>query len=158
MYAVKFTNSTVTGNSAPATDFGVGLYVGDSLTSQSSIFANNVNVSGDVAFDVDAPLIEGNDNLIVRASNQVPDGTIDACPRFRGLADNGGPTLTHALSSGSPAIDTGNNHSDVALDQRSNGFPRVHGAVADIGAVEWQGEMDDVLFRSAFEVRCDPYD
>jgi hypothetical protein len=158
LYAAHFTNSTVTSNSAPSPDFGVGVYVGETLTSQSSIFANNVNVSGDVAFDVDAPLIEGNDNLIVSSNSLIPDATIVACPRLRALADNGGPTPTHAPNSGSPAIDEGNNHSDFALDQRSNGFPRIFGSMADIGAVEWQGDIDDVLFRSAFEVRCDPYD
>jgi hypothetical protein len=158
IHAVKFANSTVTDNSAPSADFGVGIYVAETLTSQSSIFANNINLSGDVALDVDAPLIEGNDNVIVSASSLVPDATIVACPRLRMLADNGGPTLTHALNSGSPAIDGGNNHGDFALDQRSNGFPRVFGTSADVGAVEWQGEIDDVVFRSAFEVRCDRYD
>jgi hypothetical protein len=158
MHAVKFANSTVTNNSASFADFGVGVYAAETLTSQSSIFGNNFNESGDTALDVHAPLIEGNDNVIVSASSPVPDTTIVACPRLRVLADNGGPTPTHAPNSGSPVIDAGNNLDDLALDQRSNGFPRVFGAFADIGAVEWQGEIDDVVFRSAFEVRCDPYD
>ena len=32
------------------------------------------------------------------------------------------------------------------------------GANADIGAFEWQGELDDNLFKSAFEIQCDRYD
>jgi hypothetical protein len=52
------------------------------------------------------------------------------------LADNGGPTLTMALLSGSPAIDGG----DLALapqtDQR--GVPRLYGSACDVGAFEVQ--------------------
>jgi predicted outer membrane repeat protein len=56
------------------------------------------------------------------------------------LADNGGPTQTIALGSGSVAIDAGNNAAAAGLitDQRGRGFRRiVHGRV-DIGAFEVQ--------------------
>jgi hypothetical protein len=44
-------------------------------------------------------------------------------------------------------------------DQRGElPFKRVFGASADVGAYEWQGELDDRMFRSAFEPRCDRYD
>lgn len=49
------------------------------------------------------------------------------------LADNGGPTLTHALVSGSPAFNTGG-VSGLATDQR--GTARPQGIADDIGAVE----------------------
>lgn len=65
------------------------------------------------------------------------------------LADNGGPTATHAVLAGSAAIDAGDpagclDSSGVAsgTDQRGVGFPRrtdgdgVAGAVCDIGAYE----------------------
>ena len=59
------------------------------------------------------------------------------------LADNGGPTLTHALAIGSPAINAGNNAlaKDVggvpfSTDQRGVGFPRINGGTVDMGAVE----------------------
>lgn len=57
-----------------------------------------------------------------------------------GLANNGGPTLTIALASGSTAIDTGNNticadpNTVNNLDQR--GFSRSQGPACDIGAYE----------------------
>ena len=64
-------------------------------------------------------------------------------PLLGPLQDNGGPTLTHALLAGSPAIDAGTN-SGLALDQR--GQPRTidnpavpngsGGDGTDIGAVE----------------------
>jgi hypothetical protein len=51
------------------------------------------------------------------------------------LTDNGGPTWTHALLAGSPAIDAGANPDGLAGDQRGFG-PRTVNGVADIGAFE----------------------
>lgn len=51
------------------------------------------------------------------------------------LADNGGPTLTHALLLGSIAIDSGININTDALEQR--GSSRILGTNVDIGAVEY---------------------
>jgi hypothetical protein len=61
-------------------------------------------------------------------------------PLLLPLADNGGPTRTHALSSASPAIDAGNNSAGFATDQRGKAFVRVAGARADIGAFELQAQ------------------
>lgn len=62
--------------------------------------------------------------------------TID--PKLDPLANNGGLTQTHALQTGSPAIDAG----DPAFvappntDQRGAGFDRIQGGRIDIGAIE----------------------
>ena len=50
------------------------------------------------------------------------------------LWDNGGPTLTHALLPGSPAINAGDDSAAPATDQR--GVPRPQGLRSDIGAYE----------------------
>lgn len=50
------------------------------------------------------------------------------------LADNGGPTLTHALLPGSPAIDIAGTAGCPAVDQR--GISRPQGSACDAGAVE----------------------
>ena len=50
------------------------------------------------------------------------------------LQDNGGPTLTHALLVGSPAIDAGDDAAAPTTDQR--GVARPLGAATDIGAFE----------------------
>jgi Tol biopolymer transport system component len=50
------------------------------------------------------------------------------------LQDNGGPTLTHALKSGSPAIDAGDDSTAPNTDQR--GVARPQGSASDIGAFE----------------------
>ncbi len=54
------------------------------------------------------------------------------------MADNGGPTLTHALLEGSPCIDTGDSTEAPETDQR--GEPRVVGASIDIGSYERAAE------------------
>ena len=53
------------------------------------------------------------------------------------LANNGGPTLTHALLAGSPAIDAADNAVCPATDQR--GVARPQGPGCDIGAFELEG-------------------
>ena len=66
------------------------------------------------------------------------------------LADNGGPTQTHALTAESPAIDRGNNlqateplsGTPISTDQRGAGFERILGQRADIGAFEATPEED----------------
>ncbi|HUF78353.1 MAG TPA: choice-of-anchor Q domain-containing protein [Thermoanaerobaculia bacterium] len=55
-------------------------------------------------------------------------------PLLGPLADNGGPTHTHALLVGSPAIDT--TALGVAPPEDQRGVPRPQGPRADIGAFE----------------------
>jgi hypothetical protein len=58
------------------------------------------------------------------------------------LAANGGPTLTHALLTGSPAIDTGGTSLPAftgdQFDQRGAGFARIIGGFVDVGAYEYE--------------------
>jgi Chlamydia polymorphic membrane protein (Chlamydia_PMP) repeat len=68
---------------------------------------------------------------------------INTDPLLGPLQDNGGPTFTHALLTGSPAIDAGNPNFDpnafnppMLYDQRGLGYNRVaHGRI-DIGSFE----------------------
>ncbi len=55
-------------------------------------------------------------------------------PALGPLADNGGPTPTHYLLAGSPAVDGASDCPPPDVDQR--GFPRPQGLACDIGAVE----------------------
>jgi hypothetical protein len=67
------------------------------------------------------------------ASDIVPAGAITTI--LAQLADNGGPTYTHALVPGSPAIDASPHDADCpSADQR--GVSRPQGAQCDIGAFE----------------------
>jgi hypothetical protein len=55
------------------------------------------------------------------------------------LRDNDGPTKTHALIEGSPAINNGDNRfvGGSQFDQRGEGFARIVGDTVDIGAFEF---------------------
>lgn len=72
------------------------------------------------------------------------------------LQDNGGPTQTVALLSGSNAIDATNpvsgcldqNSQTIRTDQR--GFPRNVGARCDVGAFEY-GAIDEIIFDNGFD-------
>ncbi len=66
-------------------------------------------------------------------------------PLLGALADNGGPTFTHALLPGSPAIDAGTNSGCPATDQRGSTRPfdgdNDSTAICDIGAYEAQNAL-----------------
>ena len=65
---------------------------------------------------------------------------INTDPRLGRLANNGGPTFTHALFSDSPAIGAGDPNfiPPPEYDQRGPGFPRVMNGRIDIGSFEKQ--------------------
>jgi hypothetical protein len=147
--AATVDNSTIVGNISAGTNAS-GLFVGlaafGSAFVSSSIIAGNT--AGGNAADLGAPAgktISGGSNLVVavQSGTIVPADTISADPKLGPLQANGGPTLTHALLPGSPAIDTGGNPAHLVLDQR--GLPRMEGIKPDIGAFE-----SDRLFSDGF--------
>jgi N-acetylneuraminic acid mutarotase len=70
-----------------------------------------------------------------------PGDQINTDPLLGRLQNNGGPTFTHALLPGSPAIDTGdpNFTPPPSFDQRGPGFDRVVNGRIDKGSFEVQG-------------------
>jgi len=131
-------NSTIAFNTA---DSGGGIYQNraQSVSAESTIVSNNTFESGGSDFDVgEAISVTGANNLVTSASGDLtlPGGTLSADPKLAALDDNGGPTLTHALRSDSPAINAGNNLAGFHFDQRGHGFPRKVGRATDIGAFE----------------------
>src|SRR6185436_4857656 len=70
------------------------------------------------------------------------------------LQNNGGPTFTHALLCGSPALDAGDNTDAPATDQR--GFARVVGDAIDIGAYESANNAPTISCPSAITLNCAP--
>ena len=118
---------------------------GVAFTIESSIVA--MNTAAAEAFDVSAPAtdtIAGSHDLIQVANVALPADTIVAAPLVGALADNGGPTPTHALIGTSCAIDQGDANG-ATTDQR--GFARVVGLRADIGAFEY----DEHIFADGFD-------
>jgi predicted outer membrane repeat protein len=131
------TNSTLSGNSAP---FGGGIYGSPGTnepapTIANSIIANNPsggNCGGTIMDDGNN--FDDDDTCGPGFAPITPDVDFDT-----ELADNGGPTQTHALLEGSVAIDAAG---DCGLETDQRGYPRNDGA-CDSGSYEYQ-DIDDV--------------
>ncbi|MCB1766429.1 MAG: DUF4214 domain-containing protein [Candidatus Competibacteraceae bacterium] len=144
-------NSTLTGNAAVGS--GGGIYNGYSnvVNVGNSLVAGNIASTGNEVFNgAESGFTSQGHNLfgengvngLVNATRAETDlvlaGPITTA--IGDLLDNGGPTPTHALAAGSPAINAGDNTlipADVTTDQRGAGFPRIVGGTVDIGAVEF---------------------
>ncbi|HEY6942684.1 choice-of-anchor Q domain-containing protein, partial [Dokdonella sp.] len=134
------TNSTIAANRSTA---GGGIWIAaDGTELHSTIVYGNSSTSGSANVGgvdplANEPLAVGGGNNLIGLSDPaiaLPADTRDADPLLGPLRANGGPTRTHALGVGSPAIDAGSNVGGLAFDQRGANFPRVFGAAADIGA------------------------
>jgi hypothetical protein len=142
-------SSTVSDNTAnqrgPSGDSGGGIYNRRTLTLKNSIIANStgedcISDSGMVTADSSHNVIEDSANAC-GLTNGVNGNIVGFDPNLGPLQDNGGPTFTHALLPGSPAINVGNNGnipSGITTDQRGAGFDRIKGGTVDIGAFEVQ--------------------
>ena len=139
---VTLSQSTVTDNLA-----GIAREIwndDDTINISNSIVAgNNPNsVNPDIepgtgALNVNFSLIEQVGLSLVGAGN-----TVGLSPNLGPLADNGGPTQTHALLAGSLAIDAGSNalavdENGIPLTTDQRGDARIQSGTVDIGAVEF---------------------
>ncbi|MBK8207708.1 MAG: hypothetical protein IPK87_13110 [Planctomycetes bacterium] len=106
---------------------------GGTLTAESSIFADNTANTGADFFGagtLTSSLIE-----TTPAGTGAPSsGFINGDPALSALANNGGPTNTHAISGTSIARNTGSNPRALTTDQRGNA--RNDGNGVDIGSFE----------------------
>ena len=160
-------NSTITNNRGDADGIGGGLNGGaagnpELLTLHNTIVAGNFQGTATTPSDAAHLTSASSYNLIGFAGPEVgiSNGTNGNIVGVNGsgtrdintilnttLASNGGPTKTHALAVGSPAIDSGSNAIAAGLvaDQRGVPFARIldgnhFGAAAvDIGAFESPG-------------------
>jgi hypothetical protein len=158
------TNSTIAFNTAASG--GGGLWFADGGTGASTLDLQSTILAGNSAplgadFGASAvPSVSGANNLVVSADPAItlPTDTLAEDPLLLPLAINGGATATHALGTGSPAIDTGNNVAALEFDQRGEGFARVSGDAADIGAFELQQPPpdEDTIFRDGFDGAAPP--
>ncbi|HVS12734.1 MAG TPA: CSLREA domain-containing protein [Thermoanaerobaculia bacterium] len=137
---VTLTNVTV--NSNGATEAGGGIFqTGGTITLANTIVANSTS-GGDCAGG--APISSGGNLDTDGSCALVAAGDLPNTDPILGLlANNGGPTLTHALLSGSPAIDAGAEGACPAVDQRGVTRPQDGDgdtlAACDIGAFELEG-------------------
>ena len=111
------------------------------VKSDSTVRVRNTILSGDGSNpNIVGTLTSLGHNLSSDASGNLngPGDLTNANPLLGPLQNNGGPTLTHALLPGSPAIDAGDNADAPEFDQRGPGFPRIVNGTIDIGAFEVQ--------------------
>jgi CSLREA domain-containing protein len=146
-------NSTFHDNQAAGSGGGIENEEGTLTMSGSTLSANSAPLGGGLlnsaggtvhlmnSIVADSP--EGGDcvspsDLTTNIHNLIEDGscgpTVSGDPLLESLADNGGPTWTMALGCGSPAINTGDDATCEATDQR--GVSRLQGTHCDIGAYE----------------------
>ncbi len=133
--SVTVTDNTALGAVDGAEGAGLQMIGFAAATSRNSILAGN---SG--AEDCDnlfGTITDGGHNLVQTQNNcGFVDGAngsiVGQDPLLGPLRNNGGPTLTHALLTGSPAISAGD--TDLTTDQR--GIARPQGGTDDIGAFE----------------------
>jgi hypothetical protein len=147
---VTMYNSTVAFNDGGGLAFFPNINPGG-VTLFSNIFSNNVDPQyGPSDLFVGAPaIITGDHNLVLATTNTMPPGNIvGQCPLLAPLHDNGGPTQTMMLHSGSPAIDAGSNVRSLDADQRGVSYARGSGP-PDVGAYEVQ--QNDIVFNAAFD-------
>jgi hypothetical protein len=96
-------------------------------------------ITGVTPDDVKGAFASLGHNLLGTTTGSTGFGATDLLnlhPVLGPLGNNGGPTRTHTLLPGSPAINAGNNDYASATDQR--GLPRIANGTVDIGAVEFQ--------------------
>ncbi|HEU0273491.1 MAG TPA: right-handed parallel beta-helix repeat-containing protein [Candidatus Udaeobacter sp.] len=141
---LQITSSTITLNSATGDDYGVGGGINgfEPTRTDSNIIALNTALTGpDFAGagglqSTGYNVIGNNADAVInsQSTDQIgtPGSPID--PLLGPLADNGGPTFTHALQSGSPAINRGD---PAAPPQDQRGYGRL--GVPDVGAFEFNG-------------------
>jgi parallel beta-helix repeat protein len=163
---IIISNSTISGNTAGEAGGGIYALYGDIQVVNSTI-ADHAAPEGSALYNT--PFNEGvggitlHNSLIAGGGSQAPclgliqsaghnatdaDGCALDAPtdilaqdlHIGPLADNGGPTPTHALLPGSPAIDAGSSADCPATDQRGQPRPANGNgdglAVCDIGAYE----------------------
>ena len=145
------TNCTITANRVTAGAGGVyggGIYsVGTAAKVFNTIVAANFRgaapstIADDVAGSLDASsaynlIGTGGSGGLVNGVNNNQIGVTN--PGLGTLANNGGPTLTVALLTGSPAIDRGGNSFIISATTDQRGLLRIVNGNVDIGAFEVQ--------------------
>jgi phospholipase C len=128
---LQILNSTLSGNSSSNALHGGGIYISGcsegcatleigSTILHTGISGRNIFSSGGTVTSDGYNLCSDDGSGFLTAASDL----LRTEPLLGPLEDNGGPTFTHALFGGSPAIDAGANLSATTTDQRGAGFAR----------------------------------
>jgi hypothetical protein len=140
--SILINNCTFTNNSTNGNGGGIAFWnAGSEINLRNSIIFGNTAATGSDYFRGTSAVVNAFHNIIgvtAAASGNAINGTntnnSNSNPLLQALANNGGPTQTHAIASGSPAINGGDAFA-TSTDQRglfANG-------TRDIGAFEFDG-------------------
>jgi hypothetical protein len=155
---VAIANSTISGNSVNGN--GGGIFSANGVLGlQSTTIAGNTAANGSGLFkpgsgtSIQDSIVAASSGVacggagvagIVGSNNLATDATcggtfVAANPLLGALANNGGPTDTHALGSTSPAIGAASPAPDRCTGTDQRGVARPQGAGCDIGSFEFVG-------------------
>ncbi|MDT5063794.1 MAG: hypothetical protein QOH63_4253, partial [Acidobacteriota bacterium] len=182
---VTVINSTLTNNRADINNIGSGTGGGIYRANGTVILRNTIvagNFRGASADDINGLVDASSSNNLIGTggagglTNGAPNNNqVDvADARLGPLANNGGPTPTHALLINSPALDAGSNTllpqdtfdldndgdttEPLPVDQRGQGFQRIADSAdadttqtVDIGAYEAQVSVEDIADKTTNE-------
>jgi hypothetical protein len=137
---LTLTNSTLSDNSAPSGQGGAISNAGQTMIGDTVL---NAGASGGTIFNNGGTITSLGYNIASDNGGGVltgPGDQINTNPMLGPLQDNGGPTFTHALLPGSPAINAGDPSFTPPpfFDQRGPGFNRVANGRIDKGSFEVQ--------------------
>jgi hypothetical protein len=135
---LQIANTTLSDNSSPLGGgvFNIGtLQIGNIILNAGASGANIANNGGIITSQGYNLSSDDGGGFLTGPGDQ-----INTNPLLGPLQDNGGPTFTHELLPGSPAINAGNpNFTPPPLfDQRGSGFDRVVNGRIDVGSFEVQ--------------------
>ena len=164
---LTLTNCTVSGNNSGPGGHAVFNFSNGTANIKNTIVAGNIVGSG-AGPDLGGSFDSQDYNLIGNTSGASFTGTTahnitNVNAQLGPLANNGGPTQTHALLAGSPALDAGDNSVtgaplNLSTDQRGAGFSRIVDgpdadttATVDIGALEAQVSLEDITDKTTNE-------
>ena len=147
LLSVTFANTILVGNSI------AGDLSDCFMTDPQGVVSNNYNIFGEVA----------SCGIVTQSGDQIISDLILNPVVVADLADNGGPTPTHALFAGSDAVNKGNPdgcfngdgvaaapNTELTTDQRLD-TPRVVGGRCDVGAYELAVPVDLGLTKTVDE-------
>ena len=157
---LDLTNVTLTNNIGNS-----GVYFNNASGTTTATFNNTIVDSSVLGLGSNGSTLVGGNNLFAYSDPGISglSNLFNRTSLLGPLADNGGPTLTHALLSGSPAFNAGNNV--LALDESGSllladqrGERRNQFLTVDIGALESEFEGTRSLVVSTTLDVDDPFD
>jgi hypothetical protein len=154
--SLNLIHSTLSANTA-AVGTGGGIRNGGILTLRNSLIAGNTDpFNSDLSGSATASyslIGSAAGHVIVNGADGNIVGVAPVGLHLGSLADNGGPTWTHALLAGSPAIDAGTctDHLGGTVTDDQRGVTRPQGFACDIGAFESEEDLLTALIALSEE-------